>query len=115
MKSISSGPTYVKLGENLTLDVTYNYTGSVGVRVDWSKGGILLVRKTANGVITRTNNRYSIKGEASLVSANTELNDNGTFKISLSAGDIFSVPETRSLIVIVAGMFFCAQMHEIWI
>ena len=116
IKSFPSGPTYVKLGENLTLDVTYNYTGSAGVRVEWSKGAVVLVRKSANGVITSSNKRYFVKGEASLVITNTELNDNGTFKISLSAGDIFRVPETRSLIVIIAGTFLlCPDARMQWI
>ena len=107
---------YVKLGKNLTLDVTYNYTGSDGVSVDWSKGGNILVRKTANGEITSTNNRCFFKGEASLVVTNTEPNDNGTFKILLSAEDVFRVQETRSLIVIVAGTFFlCPDARMQWI
>ena len=106
----------MKLGKNLTLDVIYNYTGSDGVSVDWSKGGNILVRKSANGEITSTNNRCFFKGEASLVVTNTEPNDNGTFKILLSAADVFRVQETRSLIVIVAGTFFlCPDARMQWI
>ena len=94
------------LGENLTLDVTYDYTGIKGVRVDWSKGHIVLVRKFANGENTSKNNGYFLKGEASLVLTNIELNDNGTLKISLSAQDILEEQETRSVIIIVLSKFF---------
>ena len=96
----------MKLGDNLTLDVTYNYTGSDRVKVDWSKGGHVLVRKFAKGGNKSTNDRYFLKGKASLVLTNIEPNDNGTFKFSLSAKDVFKVPETKSLIVIVPGKYF---------
>ena len=99
----------------MTLDVTYNYNGITGVKVDWSKDGKLLVRKFASGGIASANERYFLKGEASLLITNTEPNDNGTFKISLSADGVLSVSEARCLIVIVAGKFFCALMHAMCI
>ena len=95
--SIPSGATYVKLGESLTLDVTYNYTGDEGVRVEWSKlGENVLVRKLADGRIKRFDKRAFVKGEASLVLRNTELNDNGTYRIILLADDVSSPTGTRS-------------------
>ena len=70
----------MKLGDDFTLDVTYNYTGSDRVKVDWSKGGHVLVRKFAKGGNKSTNDRYFLKGKASLVLTNIEPKDNGTFK-----------------------------------
>ena len=109
--SFPSGPTYVKLGKNLTLDVIYNYTGSDGVSVDWSKGGNILVRKTANGEITSTNNRCFFKGEASLVVTNTEPNDKEHLKsyYQLQMFFVFRRQEVSSLLLQVR--FFCALMH----
>ena len=77
IKSTPSGPTYVQLGENLTLDVTYTYTGSRGVNVEWSKNNTALVRKFDDGSIVSFDKRASVKGEASFVLTNIELNDNG--------------------------------------
>ena len=96
----------------MTLDVTYNYNGSTGVKVDWCKDGTLLVRKFASGGTTSTNNRYFFKGQASLLITNTERNDNARFKISLSADDVLTAPEERSLVVIVGSKLFCALMHS---
>ena len=101
----------MKLGDNLTLDVTYNYTGSDRVKVDWSKGGHVLVRKFAKGGNKSTNDRYFLKGKASLVLTNIEPNDNGTFKISLSAKDVFKVQKQEVSSLLFQVSILCAYMH----
>ena len=106
IKSIPSGPTYVKLGEDLTLDVTYNYNGNFGVRVTWSHDGISLVRKLSDGRTVNFNKRAFVKGEASLVLTNTERNDNGTYTVTVEADDVLKSAESINLIVIVQGKFF---------
>ena len=88
IKSTPSGPTYVKLGENLTLDVTYTYTGSKGVNVEWAKNSSALARKFDDGSMFSFDKRASVKGEASFVLTNIELNDNGTFTVTLTAKDV---------------------------
>ena len=105
IKSTPSGPTYVKLGENLTLDVTYTYTGSKGVNVEWSKNNSALVRKFDDGTMTSFDKRASVKGEASFVLTNIELNDNGTFTVALAAKDVSSASILRNVIVFVQGTF----------
>ena len=89
IKSIPSSPTYVKLGENLTLDVTYNYTGNIGVDVFWFKDGVTLIWKFSGGIIVRFDNKRAFfKGEASLLLTNIEPTDNGTYTVSVKAADI---------------------------
>ena len=104
----------MKLGKNLTLDVTFNYTGSAGVKVDWFKGGNILVRKSANGAIESRNNRYFLKGEASLVLTNIALNDNGTYTVTVKGADVTG-EKSRDLIVIVQGKFFTASSIKVLI
>ena len=103
----------MKLGENLTLDVTYNYTGMIGVKVDWFKDGKTVIRKFIGGTIVRFyNKRAFLKGEASLLLTNIELNDNGTYTVTLEGGDVQG-KKSRDLIVIVQGKFFyCANGFE---
>ena len=108
IKSIPSSPTYVKLGENLTLDVTYNYTGTIGVNVDWVKHGQTLIRKLRDGLIIRFGNKRAfVKGEASLLLTNVELTDNGTYTVTVKGADVKG-EKSRDLIVIVQGKFFTA-------
>ena len=105
IKSTPSDPTYVKLGENLTLDVTYTYTGSKGVNVEWAKN-VALVRKFDDGSTFSFDKRASVKGEASFVLTNIELNDNGTFTVTLTAKDVSSASISKNVIVFVQGKFF---------
>ena len=108
IKSVPSGATYVKLGENLTLDVTYNYTGTIGVNVDWVKHGQTLIRKLRDGLIIRFGNKRAfVKGEASLLLTNVELTDNGTYTVTVKGADVKG-EKSRDLIVIVQGKFFTA-------
>ena len=106
IKSTPSGPTYVKLGDNLTLVVTYNYTGSKGVNVEWSKNNVALVRKFDDGSMVSFDKRASVKGEASFVLTNIERNDNGTFTVTLTADDVSGASISRNVIVFVQGTFF---------
>ena len=115
INSIPSSATYVKLGENLTLDVTYNYTGNIGVDVDWVKHGKTLIRKLRDGIIIRFGNeRAFVKGEASLLLTNIELTDNGTYTVSVKGADI-KHEISRDLIVIVQGKFFTASLIKVLI
>ena len=70
IKSVPSGATYVKLGENLTLDVTYNYIGRIGVDVDWVKHAKIVIRKLRGGIITRFDERAFVKGSRSQLAVN---------------------------------------------
>ena len=112
IKSIPSGATYVKLGENLTLDVTYNYIGRIGVDVDWVKHGQTLIRKLRDGLIIRFGNKRAfVKGEASLLLTNVELTDNGTYTVRVKGADI-KHEISRDLIVIVQGKFlYCSVIN----
>ena len=96
----------MKLGENLTLDVTYNYTGNIGVDVDWLKDRETLIRKLRDGIIIRFDNKRAfVKGEASLLLTNVELPDSGTYTISVKGADV-NDKKSRDLIVIVQGKLF---------
>ena len=87
------------------MDVTYTYTGSKGVNVEWSKHNSALVRKFDDGFMLSFDKRASVKGEASFVLTNIELNDNGTFTVALTAKDVSSASISRNVIAFVQGTF----------
>ena len=105
----------MKLGENLTLDVTYNYTGKLGVDVDWLKDGETLIRKLRDGIIIRFGNKRAfVKGEASLLLTNVELSDNGTYTVAVEAPDVQD-KKSRDLVVIVQSKLFSASSIKLLI
>ena len=88
--------TYVELGKTLTLNVTYQTTGKVGVT--WRKDGKYLY----STVFGPTHPRVSIKGQATLVLINTTLSNNGTYKNTVAT----AITQTYiNLIVIIQGMY----------
>ena len=88
------------------MDVTYTYTGSKGVNVEWSKNNVALPRKFDDGSMVSFDKRASVKGEASFVLTNIERNDNGRFTVTLTADDVSSASISRNVIVFVQGTFF---------
>ena len=105
----------MKLGENLTLDVTYNYIGNIGVDVDWVKHGQTLIRKLRDGLIIRFGNKRAfVKGEASLLLTNVELSDNGTYTVAVEAPDVQD-KKSRDLVVIVQSKLFSASSIKVLI
>ena len=105
----------MKLGENLTLDVTYNYIGNIGVDVDWVKHEKTLIRKLRDGIIVRFGNKRAfVKGEASLLLTNVELTDNGTYTVTVKGADVKG-EISRDLVVIVQGKFFSTSSIEVLI
>ena len=91
----SPDPSYVSLGDTLILNVTYTYNGTdsrVGVR--WHHGSSItnLYEKGRLGGVDNPNSRASLLGQATLVLHNTELSDNGTYTVLLTAStgdDVF--------------------------
>ena len=73
---------------NLTLDLTYEYTGRSRYNAIWLKGIHILVRKTEGGSVITFENRSHIKGQASLILISTTIMDNGTFTVRLDANDV---------------------------
>ena len=105
----------MKLGENLTLDVTYNYTGKYGVDLDWLKDGETFIRKLRDGTIIRFDNKRAfVKGEASLLLTNVELTDDGTYTVTVEGPDVQG-KKSRDLVVIVQGKFFSASSIKVLI
>ena len=105
----------MKLGENLTLDVTYNYTGKYGVDLDWLKDGETFIRKLRGGkIIAFGNKRAFVKGEASLLLTNVELSDNGTYTVAVEAPDVQD-KKSRDLVVIVQSKLFSASSIKLLI
>ena len=79
----------------------------------WARGGIKLVIKRADGKTIGYNKRAFVKGQASLMLANTERNDNGTYTVTLDADDVSNKVEPINLIVIVQGKFFSCGKFDI--
>ena len=73
--------TYVPAGSTLELNVSYTYTGTKTVIVQWNFKGTGIVGKAGNDPPQGTNSRATIRGKASLVLYNTILSDNGTYSI----------------------------------
>ena len=83
MKQISPDPTYVTLGGTLVLNVTYDFTGKVGVAWRNSSGKTLYLRELSGGVIN-PDKRASLEGQATLILKNTALYDNGTYMVQVT-------------------------------
>ena len=97
------------------MDVTYNYTGTIGVDVDWVKHGQTLIRKLRDGLIIRFGNKRAfVKGEASLLLTNIELTDNGTYTVAVEAPDVQD-KKSRDLVVIVQSKLFSASSIKLLI
>ena len=88
--------TYVELGKTLTLNVTYQNTGAVGVA--WSKDG----KNLYTTIFGSRDPRVSIKGQATLVLINTTLSDNGTYENRV---ETVRTINNINLIVIIQGMY----------
>ena len=107
LTSHPTGPTSVEVGKNLTLDVTYEYTGRRRSRVEWLKGTSVLVRKVKDGRVIKFENRSDVKGQASLILARTTLMDNGTYTVRLSADDVAREVEIDLIVIIEGTSTFC--------
>ena len=85
----------------LVLNVTYEYSGSGGVGLQWrSNSGKLLIERFRNGGADDiVDSRASIVGKATLVLTNTKLSDNGTYSIRNSA------TKTETFEVIIQGRY----------
>ena len=100
MKKISLDPTYVTLGETLVLNVTYDFTGNVGVGWRNDSGKTLYLR----GVFGGENNpdkRASLEGQATLILKNTTLYDNGTYTVTVTPSNV--APQSETFVVIIQG------------
>ena len=99
VKKISPDPTYVTLGDTLVLNVTYDFTGKVGV--EWrNSSGALLYEKTRLGGVDNPDKRASLEGQATLVLKNTALYDNGTYMVQVATS---SNSESKTFDVIIQG------------
>ena len=67
----------------LELNVSYTYTGTKTVIVQWNFKGAGIVGKAGNDPPQGANSRATIRGKGSLVLYNTTLSDNGTYSISV--------------------------------
>ena len=96
----SPDPSYINLGDTLVLNVTYEYSGSGGVGVQWrNRNGKLLIERLRFGKYDIIDSRASIAGKATLVLNNTALYDNGTYKIRVDPQDIVDKTETFEVII----------------
>ena len=66
------------LGDTLVLNVTYDFTGQVGVSW-WNSSGKLLYLREISGSVLNPGTRASLEGPATLIVKNTALYDNGTY------------------------------------
>ena len=97
VKKISPDPTYVTLGDTLVLNVTYDFSGQVGV--SWRNGsGAQLYLRTRLGGVLIPDKRASLEGQATLVLKNTALYDNGTYTVTVTATST-SVSKTFDVII----------------
>ena len=108
--SLPTGPTSVEVGKNLTLHVTYEYTGSRGSEVAWLKGTKILVRKIEDGSVIKFENRSDVKGQASLILASTTLMDNGTYTVRLSANDVGQSIDADVIVIIEGTSTICVNL-----
>ena len=97
VKQISPDPTYVTLGDTLVLNVTYDFTGKVGVQWRNSTGALLYERARLGGE-DNPDKRASLEGQATLVLKNTALYDNGTYTVTVTATST-SVSKTFDVII----------------
>ena len=99
VKKISPDPTYVTLGDTLVLNVTYDFTGQVGVAWRNGSGKTFYIREISGGVIN-PDKRASLEGQATLVLKNTALYDNGTYTVLVTTS---STSEIKTFDVIIQG------------
>ena len=99
VKKISPDPTYVTLGDTLVLNVTYNFTGRVGVLWRNSSGTLLYLRFTLGGE-DNPDKRASLEGQATLKLKNTALYDNGSYTVTVATT---SITERKTFDVIIQG------------
>ena len=86
------------LGDTLVLNVTYDFTGKVGVT--WrngSTGALLYLRELSGGVIN-PDKRASLEGQATLILKNTALYDNGTYTVLVTTSST-AVSKTFDVII----------------
>ena len=100
MKKISPDPTYVTLGDTLVLNVTYNFTGRVGVLWRNSSGTLLYLRFTLGGEDNPDKRASKKEGQATLILKNTALYDNGTYTVTVATT---SITERKTFDVIIQG------------
>ena len=93
------------MGETLVLNVTYEYSGSGGVGLQWrsNSGKLLIERFRTGGADDTTDSRTSIAGKGTLVLTNTKLSDNGTYSIRVDPRN--SAPKTETFEVIIQGRY----------
>ena len=99
-KKISPDPTYVTLGDTLVLNVTYDFTGQVGVTWRNSSGLLLYLRDVAGGVIN-PDKRASLGRQATLILKNTALYDNGTYTVQVTS--LTTTLQRKTFDVIIQG------------
>ena len=99
VKKLSPDPTYVTLGDRLVLNVTYDFTGLVGVLWRNSSGTSLYLREISGAVIN-PDKRASLEGQATLILKNTALYDNGTYTVTVTT---ISTSEIKTFDVIIQG------------
>ena len=97
MKKISPDTTYVTLGDTLVLNVTYDFTGKVGVAWRNSTGTLLYLRTSLGGE-DNPDKRASLEGQATLILKNTALYDNGTYTVTITP---ISKPVSKTFDVII--------------
>ena len=81
------------------LNVTYNFTGRVGVLWRNSSGTLLYLRFTLGGE-DNPDKRASLEGQATLILKNTALYDNGTYTVTVATT---SITERKTFDVIIQG------------
>ena len=101
MRKISPDPTYVTLGDTLVLNVTYDFTGQVGVAWRNSSGKSFYIREISGGLLNPDDKRASLEGQATLILKNTALYDKGTYTVTVTTAA--TVPEAKTFVVIIQG------------
>ena len=87
------------LGDTLVLNVTYDFTGQVGVR--WNNSGKLLYLREISGSVLNPGTRASLEGQATLIVKNTALYDNGTYTIQVTS--LTTTLQSKTFDVIIQG------------
>ena len=87
------------LGDTLVLNITYDFTGQVGVAWRNGSGKTFYIREISGGVIN-PDKRASLQGQATLILKNTALYDNGTYTVLVTTS---STSEIKTFDVIIQG------------
>ena len=88
------------LGDTLVLNVTYDFTGQVGVTWRNSSGKSLHIKGISGGVIN-PDKRASLEGQATLIVKNTALYDNGTYTVQVTS--LTTTLQSKTFDVIIQG------------